>query len=101
MTDDGGVVDGDTAVAGKNLSIFRDHHGVDFDQSCSIVLKGFVQAEDESGDLGDMGAGDLDLVGEVQGVVDLESADDIHVHHCYLVGRNGLDVHAALRGKHD
>ncbi len=101
MTDDGGVVDGDAAVAGEDLSVLGDDHGVDFDQAGAVILEGFVEADDQPGHLDDVRAGHLDLVGEVEGVVDLESADDIDVHQGDLVGGNRLDVHAALGGEHD
>jgi hypothetical protein len=46
-------------------------------------------------------AGNLDLVGQVQGIVDSESADDIDIHERDLFGGDRLDIHAAFRGEHD
>ena len=52
MADDGGVVDGDAAVAGQDLPVLGDDHGVDLDEAGAEILEGFIKSDDQPGDLG-------------------------------------------------
>jgi len=64
----------------RTLPSFVTTMGVDFDQSCAIILEGFIESEDQPGDLVDVLAGNLEFVSKVESVVDFESPDDINIH---------------------